>query len=130
MRRRVWCHSDYGPYNIIWDHRTLTPIDFAGAGLDVPLADVTYLIHRLEMLPLRYPWRRWPLVRWRRACLRGYGMPKAESSPVYRALMARFLLSRLKKIAQQGGSRAASWYAAWCYRWTRKRLEYLVAATR
>lgn len=94
-RRFVWCHGDYGPQNILWDGHTLTPLDFAMARLDFPLVDVTYLIHRLEMLRVYFPWRRWPLDLWRRAILRGYGRPDADRTPMYEALMIRHLHCRL-----------------------------------
>jgi hypothetical protein len=110
QRTKVWTHGDYGPYNLIWDNRTLTPIDFAAATSDVPLADVVYLVHRLEMLPVWSPWQWWPVAAWRRACLRGYGMPQAPALPLYRALMVRFLLSRLKKLAE---NEAGSWMGRW-----------------
>ncbi len=94
-RRSVWCHGDYGPQNILWDGRTLTPLDFAMARLDYPLLDVTYLIRRLEMLQVYFPWRRWPLDLWRRAILRGYGRPDADRTPMYEAMMIRHLHCRL-----------------------------------
>ena len=95
-RRLVWSHGDYSPGNVIWDGRTLTPIDFAMSHPDFPLTDVTYFIHRLEMLAVYFPWRRWPLAAWRKAVLRGYGRPDADQSPMYRALMIRHLCCRLK----------------------------------
>ena len=95
-RRQVWSHHDYAPGNILWDGITLTGIDFAMASLDVPLVDVTYFIHRLQMLPIYFPWRRWPVAVWKRAFLRGYGRPDAEQSPMYEALMIRHLLCRLQ----------------------------------
>jgi len=95
-RRRVWCHADYAAGNIIWDGSTLTPIDFGMCHLHYPLVDVTYFIHRLEMLPIYFPWRRWPLAAWKRAVLRGYGRPDAERSPMYRALMIKHLHCRLQ----------------------------------
>lgn len=95
-RRQVWCHGDYAAGNLLWDGRVLTAIDFAMAKLDVPLADVAYFIHRLQMLRIYFPWRRWPIDLWTRAFLRGYGRPDAECSPMYRALMIRHLLCRLQ----------------------------------
>jgi len=94
--RKVWCHCDYAPGNLIWDGRVLTPIDFAMCRLELPLVDLTYLIHRLEMLPIQFPWRRWPLALWRKACLRGYGVADAEQLPIYEALMVRHLLCRVQ----------------------------------
>jgi hypothetical protein len=94
--RFVWTHGDYGPQNILWDGSTITPLDFNTALLEYPLHDITYFIHRLEMLAVYFPWRRWPLAAWRRALLRGYGRPDAERSPMYRALMIRHLHCRLQ----------------------------------
>jgi hypothetical protein len=94
--RRVWCHADYGPQNVLWDGQTLTPLDFGTVHLGHPLLDVTYFIHRLEMLRIYFPWRRWPVGAWKRAILRGYGRPDAERSPMYQAMMIRHLHCRLK----------------------------------
>lgn len=94
--RHVWSHGDYGTQNVLWDGATITPLDFGTAHLDHALLDVTYLIHRLEMLRIYFPWRRWPLAAWKRAILRGYGRPDAVDSPMYRALMIRHLHCRLK----------------------------------
>ena len=94
-RRLVWAHADYTPGNMIWDGHILTPIDFAMAHADRPLLDVTYFIHRLEMLRVYRPWKRWPIATWKRAFLRGYGRPDAEDSSMYRALMIRHHLCRL-----------------------------------
>ena len=91
----TWSHGDYGPNNIVWDGRVLTPLDFAMANLDRPMKDVSYFIHRLEMLPVYWPFRRWPVAAWTRAFLRGYGRPNAEQTPIYRALHVRHLLCRL-----------------------------------
>ena len=100
-RRRVWSHGDYGPQNILWDGRLLTPIDFNTAKLSYPLQDVTYFIHRLEMFRIYCPWRRWPLGAWRRVILQGYGRPDAEQSPMYRAMMIRHLHCRLNTYVQR-----------------------------
>ena len=94
-RHRVWAHADFAPGNIIWNGTKLTVIDLAMAHADRPLLDVTYFIHRLEMLRVYRPWKRWPIEFWKRAFLRGYGRPDAESSPMYRALMIRHLICRL-----------------------------------
>lgn len=91
----VWCHGDYGAQNMLWDGRVLTPLDFAMARLDYPLVDVTHLIHRLEMLAIYFPWKRWPIAAWRQAVLRGYQQPDAASTPMYQALMIRHLHCRL-----------------------------------
>lgn len=95
------CHGDFGPYNVLWDGRVLTPIDFTAATVDYALADVTYLIHRLEMMALSRPWKRWPVREWKSACLRGFGQPHAAQSPIFAALTVRYLLSRLKKLAER-----------------------------
>ncbi len=94
-RRIVWSHGDYALGNIIWDGQTLTPIDFGMASMDLPLADVTYLIHRLEMQQIYRPWKRWPIDTWKRVLLRGYGRDDADISPMYRALMIRYRICRL-----------------------------------
>jgi hypothetical protein len=91
----VWCHHDYCAGNMIWNGRTLTVIDFGMAGPGVPLLDVTYFIHRIAMLRIYVPWKRWPVGAWTRAFLRGYGRPEAAASPMYQALMIRHLLCRL-----------------------------------
>ncbi|MBN2474406.1 MAG: phosphotransferase [Pirellulales bacterium] len=119
----VCCHGDYGPYNMLWDGTTLTPIDFATCSTDLPLADVTYLIHRIEMLPIQFPWRCWPVALWRRACLRGYGMPSAMDLPIYHVFMVRHLLSRLKKLVESTpNGRLQRWHNAWLRGRVRSRL--------
>ncbi|HUT89241.1 MAG TPA: aminoglycoside phosphotransferase family protein [Thermoguttaceae bacterium] len=95
-RRPVWTHGDYSPGNVLWDGSTLTPLDFAMAKLSFSLVDVTYFIHRLEMLGIYFPWRRWPIGTWKQAILRGYGRPDAERSAMYQAMMIRHLHCRLK----------------------------------
>ena len=95
-RQKAWAHGDYGSQNILWDGKTLTPIDFATSRAENPLLDVTYFIHRLEMLQIYFPWRRWPIATWKRAILRGYGRPDAEQSPMYQAMMIRHFHCRLK----------------------------------
>lgn len=105
-RRFVWTHADFSPGNILWDGEKLTPIDFAMSHPDFPLTDVTYFIHRLEMLRVYFPWRRWPLAAWRKAVLRGYGRPNAEQSSMYRALMIRHLCCRLKTYVRRRPQRA------------------------
>jgi len=93
--RFVWTHGDYAPGNLMWDGRTLTPIDFATVQANRPLQDVTYLIHRLEMFQIYRPWRSWPIRSWTAAVLRGYGRPDAEESPMYQAMMIRHFVCRL-----------------------------------
>ena len=104
-RRKVWSHCDYGPWNMLWDGKTLTPIDFEMCRLDLPLVDVTHFIHRLEMLSLRFPWRRWPIAAWKQCFLRGYGRPDAAQSPMYQALMVRHLLCRLVGLIRRPGEK-------------------------
>jgi len=125
--QKVWCHGDYGPANLIWDGHVLTPIDFATCKLDLPLVDVAYLIHRLEMLPVQFPWRRWPVTLWRKACLRGYGAADAEQSPIYDALMVRHLLCRLQTLVRRPpAGRRQAWHNAWMRRWVRAKLAKLL----
>jgi tRNA A-37 threonylcarbamoyl transferase component Bud32 len=100
-RRMVWAHADYTLGNMIWDGHRLTPIDFAMAHADRPLLDVTYFIHRLQMLRVYRPWRRLPIAMWKRAFLRGYGRPDAEQSPMYQALMIRHRICRLHAYARR-----------------------------
>jgi len=112
--RRVWCHGDYGPANMIWDGRVLTPIDFAMCRLGLPLADLTYLVHRLEMFSIQFPWRRWPVTLWTRACLRGYGDPECDRLPIYEALTLRHLLCRLQTLVRRPpAGRRQKWHNAW-----------------
>lgn len=95
-QKLVLSHGDYAAHNIIWDGVKLTPIDFGMTSIDYPLSDVTYFIHRLEMLPIYFPWRRWPVSQWRQAFLRGYGAPQAGMDATYHLLMIRHLLCRLR----------------------------------
>lgn len=111
---KVWCHGDYGPANMIWDGRKLTPIDFATCHPDYPLSDLTYLIHRLELLPLQFPWRKWPVAKWRRACIDGYGLSQAEDLPIYKALMVRHLLCRMQTLVRQPPKNTKQkWHNIW-----------------
>ena len=124
---KVWCHGDYGPSNMIWDGRVLTPIDFATCKLDLPLVDLTYLIHRLEIIPAQFPWRNWPVKLWRKACLRGYGMPDADRLPIYQALMVRHMLCRLQTLVRRPPvSRRQRWHNAWMRYWVRVKLSSLL----
>lgn len=95
-RTRVLCHGDYGAFNVLWDTHVLTAIDFTQVRAGLPLSDVTYFLHRLELLPIYFPWKRWPIDLWERAFLKGYGRPNAAQSPMYRAMMLRHLLCRLQ----------------------------------
>ncbi len=123
----VWSHGDYAPHNIMWDGRTLTPIDFTMANLASPLVDVTYFIHRLEMLPIYFPWRRWPIATWTAAFLRGYGRPDAASSPMYTALMIRHLICRLLTyVKRPAPDFARRTHAKWVRLNIRRRLMALV----
>ena len=122
-RRMVWCHHDFGPQNIHWDGRTVTPIDFGTSRGGLPLADVTYLIHRLEMQRVYRPWLRLPLARWRGALLRGYGRPDATSTPMYRALMIGQLHCRLKTyVRREPRDLKQRWHNAWTRRCVRSQL--------
>lgn len=93
--RLSWCHADFAPGNILWDGRRLTPIDFTMAHVAPALVDLTHLIHRMEMLAVYFPWRRWPVAAWREAVLRGYGDPDLPRRPAYRAMMIRQHVCRL-----------------------------------
>ncbi len=95
LLRLTWIHADYAPPNILWDGHTLTPLDFTMAHVGVGLVDVTHLIHRIEMFAVYFPWRRWPVDRWRAAVLRGYGRPDLADTAAYRAVMVRHHLCRL-----------------------------------
>lgn len=127
LRREVWCHEDFGPFNILWDGNVLTPIDFSACRPDLPLLDVTHLIHRLEMLPIQFPWTCWPVAMWKQACLRGYGLPHAERLPIYDALMVRHLLARLKKsLLYQPKNLRQKYHNLWCRNRVRVVLSRLV----
>jgi len=123
LLNRVWCHGDFGPFNLMWDGYRLTPIDFATSKLDLPLVDVTYLIHRLEMYSVQFPWRWWPISLWRRACLSGYGLPEAMELPIYDVLMVRHLLCRLLTLVR---AKPTSWrqqlHGAWVFQRVRSML--------
>jgi aminoglycoside phosphotransferase (APT) family kinase protein len=127
LLRRVWAHGDYGPFNLMWDGYRLTPIDFGTSKPEFPLVDVVYLIHRLEMLPLQFPWRKWPVTLWRQACLRGYGVEHAESIPIYQAMMLRHLLCRLLNLVRvPAKSRLGTLHAAWLTMRVRQTLDKLL----
>lgn len=128
-RQHVLSHGDYGPSNVLWDERTLTPIDFSMIHVDVPLADVTYFIHRCQLLAVFFPWRRWPLLAWQRAFLRGYGRAGAETSPIYRAMMIRHWLCRLTSfVRKQPANMKQALHNAWIRRCARQNLTRLIAA--
>lgn len=116
-RQRVWCHCDYGPFNVLWDGRVLTAIDFAMCKPGYSLLDVTHFVHHLEMLPLQFPWRTWPVRTWKRAFLRGYGRSGVEAAPMYRALMLRHTLCRLQSLLRRpGDGRLQRLHSAWLRR--------------
>ncbi|MBX3437997.1 MAG: phosphotransferase [Planctomycetaceae bacterium] len=95
-REPVLCHGDFGAFNVLWDSRVLTGIDFTQTHTAERLLDVTYFLHRLEMLPIYFPWKRWPIAAWERAFLRGYGRSEAPDSLMYQALMIRHWVCRLQ----------------------------------
>jgi len=101
--KKVWCHGDFGAVNMIWDGHVLTPIDFATVHFDLPMVDLTYLIHRIEMLRYQFPWRKWPVQKWTKAILSGYALPNAQQMPIYQALMMKHLLCRLQSLVRRKG---------------------------
>jgi Phosphotransferase enzyme family len=116
-RERTWCHGDYAAFNVLWDGKTLTGIDFAMSRLDYAFSDATYFIHRLEMLPVQFSWRRWPVAAWSNAFLRGYGRPAAAAEPMYRAQMLKHLLNRLTSLVKRPGN---TWKARLHSAWLRR----------
>jgi len=118
-KQPVWCHRDFAPVNILWDGRAIIGLDFAMSALDVPLLDASYFIHRLEMTKLYSPWKRWPVDRWKRAFLRGYGRAEADRSPMYRALEIRHLLCRLQTYVRRDST---GWKQRLHNTWVRKRV--------
>jgi len=88
-------HGDFHAGNMLWDGESLTVIDFGMASLKPKLADVATFLHRLDLLRVYFPWKRWPLAAWRRAFLRGYGRPDAERSAAFQAQTIRLWLCRL-----------------------------------
>jgi tRNA A-37 threonylcarbamoyl transferase component Bud32 len=123
-----WSHCDYAPFNLLWDGHVLTGIDLAMARLEPRLADVTYFIHRLEMLVVQRPWKRLPIEKWKRAFLRGYGVPDAEQSPTYTALMVRHCLNRMgSMIRRPGKGLLRRVHEQWLMRAVRARLKELLA---
>jgi hypothetical protein len=121
----VWSHGDYGPGNMIWDGHKLTPIDFAMAHADYPLADVTYFVHRLNLVRAYRPWRRWPIEVWNRAFLRGYNRPNAAQDPMYSVCMIRHGLCGLAGLVRRPSK---TWKQSLHNRWVqgclRRRLEH------
>lgn len=94
-RRCVLGHGDLHVGNILWDGEKLTVIDFGMVSLKVPLADVATFLHRLELLRVYFPWKRWPIGTWGRAFLRGYGRPNVQQAPAFEAQRIRLWLCRL-----------------------------------
>ena len=127
-RRLVWAHHDYAPHNIIWDGRRITPIDFAMARPERSLLDVAYFIHRLEMMRVYRPWKRWPIASWKRAFLRGYERSDAESSPLYSALMIRHLLCRLRNHVRPTRGLKQQLHDRWIRMVISRKLETLISA--
>lgn len=133
-RLLCWSHGDFGPSNMVWDGFRLTPIDFATARLDLPLVDVTYLIHRLEMLAIQFPWRRWPLRLWRSAIARGYlgagsfNPDCLADQPLYDALTVRHGLCRLLTLARARSPRAHQRiHDRYVRRRVRRRIEQIIS---
>lgn len=125
--RRVWSHADFYPGNIIWDGRSLTPIDLSMCRLDYPLADLTYFVHCLYVLRMQFPWGRWPVQAWEAAILRGFGRPAAVNEPMYRALMIRQMLCKLTGLARDRAGGIAGLHNAWIAGRARARFASLVA---
>jgi tRNA A-37 threonylcarbamoyl transferase component Bud32 len=123
-RQKLWCHCDFAPGNILWDGAVLTPIDFSMARPDVPLLDVSYMIHRIEMLPVYFPWKRWPVAEWKRAFTRGYGRADVDAAPMYQACMVRHWICRLLTYVRRPG---ANWkqrsHGLWIRRCIQKALQ-------
>ena len=113
---KVWVHADYAPGNLMWDGRTLTPIDFAMVRSGQPLEDATYLIHRIEMHLVYRPWLRLPVAAIRRAILRGLGLPTADQSAAYQMLMLKHQICRLHTYVRRP---ASSFKQALHDRWVR-----------
>lgn len=93
-----WGHGDFGPFNLLWDGYRLTPIDFSTCRPDYPLLDLSYLIHRLELLPIQFPWRSWPLESLCQAVFRGYGEGDLRDRPLWQALAFRHDLCRVQSL--------------------------------
>lgn len=128
-RRRVWSHGDFYPGNVLWDGRTLTPIDLSMCRLDYPLADLTYFVHSLYVLRMQFPWGRWPVRRWEAAILRGFGQTTAGvRQPMYQALMIRQMLCKLTGLARDKSTGAAVWHNRWIQARARSRLGQLLTA--
>jgi len=123
-RRTVWSHGDYAAFNVLWDGNTLTPIDFAMSRGDWPGADVTYFVHRLEMIGLQTPWRFPPIDPWRRAFLHGYGRENFTQEPIYRALMVRHLVCRYHSLLRkQANGPLGQIQRRWTLQQVRKQLQ-------
>ena len=126
-RTQVWSHADYDPGNLLWDGIRLTPIDFAMARLGPSLLDVTYFLHRLDVLAIQFPWRRWPWTSWKRAFLAGYGRADADRSPMYDALMLRHWICRLQTLVRRKSiGLLANLHDHWLRQRTRARIRLLL----
>jgi hypothetical protein len=104
-RELTLCHCDYCAANMIWDGEILTPIDFEMCRLDYPLVDVTYFIHRMEMLNVQFPWLLLPIDLLTRAALDGLGRPDVVQTPMYRLMMARHWTNRLSSLVSKKSER-------------------------
>ncbi len=128
QRERRWSHGDYGPTNLIWDGFALTPIDFATCSLDLSWVDITYLTHRLEMLDLQFPWRRYPVRLWQAACLRGFGVDNIWQQPMYRAMKVRHLVCRLQTLVYYKPNRLKQrLHGQWLCHHVRRRIQRLIS---
>lgn len=126
--RLVLGHGDFQPINMLWDGEKLTVIDFEMASLKVPLADVASFVHRLDLLPVYFPWKRWPVAAWRRAFLRGYGRDGVDASPAYVAQMIRMWLCRLHSfVARPTPTLKDRLHNGWIARCSWKRLNAAVS---
>ncbi len=127
-QRHVWGHGDYQPGNVLWDGRKLTVLDFGMASLRMPLSDVTAFLHRLEMLRMYFPWKRWPVECWQHVFLWGYGRPLATRSPMFQAFMIRHWLCRLQSLVRRPARTLKDQvHNAWIRRCVRHRLASAIA---
>jgi Ser/Thr protein kinase RdoA (MazF antagonist) len=127
-QRSVLGHGDFHAGNMIWDGAKLTVIDFGMVSLKPPLADAASFLHRLELMRVYRPWKRWPLALWKRAFLRGYGRRDAERSPAFMAQMIRLWVCRLHSfVARPTPTIKDRVHNAWVRRCARDRLMAAVA---
>ena len=126
----VWSHSDFSPGNLLWDGYKLTPIDFAMVSAGHPLADATYLIHRVELQRIYRPWLNLPVPSIRDAVLRGIGMPNAVTSAAYRLLMIKHHICRLHTYVRRPAKTVKqSWHDRWVRCMLRVKLRRLCEAS-